>query len=45
MDANSNLFSSNGFGAKGANGLGKSKRWNDIESTLNGGKADKDFLN
>jgi hypothetical protein len=45
MDANSNLFSSNGFGAKGANGLGKSKRWNDIESTLNGGKPEKDFLN
>ena len=39
MDVNSNMFSSNGFTAKGGKGgFGMSKRWNDIESTLKGGK-------
>lgn len=39
MDINSNMFSSNGFTGKGGpGGFGMSKRWNDIESTLKGGK-------
>ena len=38
MELNSNMFSSNGFTNKAGGGMGMSKRWNDIESTLKGGK-------